>query len=39
MVLAVVLITLALLLVRLGYRSISEARGGPETPAAEPGDD
>jgi carbon starvation protein len=39
MVLAIVLITLALLLVRLGYQSISEARGGPETPAAEPGDD
>ena len=39
MVLAIVLITLALLLVRLGYQSISEARRGPETPAAEPGDD
>ena len=39
MVLAIVLITLALLLVRLGYRSITEARKGPEAPAAEPGDD
>jgi len=39
MVLAIVLITLALLLVRLGYRSITEARKGPQTPAAEPGDD
>ena len=37
--LAIVLIVLALALVRLGYRSITEARGGPETPAAEPGDD
>jgi carbon starvation protein len=39
MVLAIVLITLALLLVRLGYQNITEARRGPETPAAEPGDD
>jgi carbon starvation protein len=37
--LAIVLIALALALVRLGYQSITEARGGPETPAAEPGDD
>jgi carbon starvation protein len=37
--LAIVLIVLALALVRLGYRNITEARGGPETPAAEPGDD
>jgi len=37
-VLAIVLIVLALALVRLGYRSITEARGGP-TPAAEPSDD
>ena len=33
-----VLITLALALVRLGYRNIRNVRGGPETPAA-PGDD
>ncbi|MES3516772.1 MAG: carbon starvation CstA family protein [Natronomonas sp.] len=39
MVLAVVLIGLALALVRLGYRSITEARKGPETPTPEPGDD
>jgi carbon starvation protein len=39
MVLGLVLIGLALALVRLGYRNITQARGGPETPAAEPGDD
>ncbi|MFP9192968.1 carbon starvation CstA family protein [Natronosalvus vescus] len=33
-----VLITLALALVRLGYQNIRDVRGGPETPAA-PGDD
>ncbi|MFC7213381.1 carbon starvation protein A [Saliphagus sp. GCM10025334] len=38
MVLAIVLITLALMLVRLGYKNISRVRRGPETPAA-PGDD
>jgi len=39
MVLAIVLITLALLLVRLGYRNITEARRDPGATAAEPGDD
>ncbi|WP_226038847.1 carbon starvation CstA family protein [Natrinema sp. DC36] len=39
MVLALVLITLALMLVRLGYQNIQSVRRGPETPAAEPGDD
>ncbi len=38
MVLGLVLMILALALVRLGYRNISDVRGGPETPAA-PGDD
>ncbi|ELZ12378.1 carbon starvation protein A [Natrinema thermotolerans] len=39
MALGLVLIGLALALVRLGYRNISRVRRGPETPAAEPGDD
>ncbi|TMT87220.1 carbon starvation protein A [Haloterrigena sp. H1] len=39
MVIGLVLIVLALALVRLGYRNISNVRRGPETPAAEPGDD
>jgi len=39
LVLALVLIGLALALIRLGYQSITEARKGPKTPAAEPGDD
>ncbi len=39
MVLAVVLIVLALGLVRLGYQNLREIKRGPETPAAEPGDD
>ena len=39
MIIGLVLIVLALALVRLGYRNISSVRRGPETPAAEPGDD
>ncbi|MGM0388667.1 carbon starvation CstA family protein [Natrinema limicola] len=39
MAIGLVLIVLALALVRLGYRNISNVRRGPETPAAEPGDD
>ncbi|WP_126661942.1 carbon starvation CstA family protein [Haloterrigena salifodinae] len=39
MILGLVLIGLALALVRLGYKNISRVRRGPETPAAEPGDD
>jgi len=39
MALGLVLIGLALALVRLGYKNIQTVRRGPETPAAEPGDD
>ncbi|MFB1065860.1 carbon starvation protein A [Natrinema sp. H-ect4] len=39
MALGLVLIGLALALVRLGYKNIRTVRRGPETPAAEPGDD
>ncbi|WP_247002356.1 carbon starvation CstA family protein [Halosolutus gelatinilyticus] len=39
MIIGLVLIGLALALVRLGYNNIREVRRGPETPAAEPGDD
>jgi len=39
MVIGLVLIVLALALVRIGYRNISNVRRGRETPAAEPGDD
>lgn len=39
MAIGLVLIILALALVRLGYRNISNVRRGSETPAAEPGDD
>ncbi|GAB3676563.1 carbon starvation CstA family protein [Halopiger thermotolerans] len=39
MALGLTLIGLALALVKLGYQNISRVRRGPETPAAEPGDD
>ncbi len=39
MVLGLVLISLALALVRIGYRNIRSVRSGTETPAVEPSDD